>query len=221
MRFGKWLVIVLLWVGCGVVAQAQAGVYFGYSATKFSGITCNSGSTPSTAVPCSNGTAAGGSGSVNPSGLFVGGYYDFKTYGPVRLGGEVRYMDDRSNKSAANPTGGSNATSANTILAGVRGVLKTHYDWVKPYGFIGFGRTSSNVTEPNGTFVDTTSTVPVRQNDSFFQYEVFAGVDIRVLPYLDLRPVELGIGNMNRFGSGSGSSSAGVKSIGAGIVLHM
>ncbi len=221
MRFGKWLVVVLLWVGCGVAARAQAGVYFGYSATQFSGITCNSGSTPSTAIPCSNGTAAGGTGNVNPSGLFVGGYYDFKTYGPVRLGADVRYMDDKSNKSAGNPTGGSNATSANTILGGVRGVFRTPYGWLKPYGVIDFGRTSSNATEPNGAYVSSSSPTPVRQYDSFFQYEVFAGADVRILPYLDIRPIELGIGNMNRFGSGSGSSSAGVKSIGAGIVLHM
>jgi hypothetical protein len=55
-------------------------------------------------------------------------------------------------------------------------------------------------------------------------YEGFVGVDLHVFPLIDLRPVELGIGNMNRFGSGSGfdeTSSVGVKSIGAAIVFHL
>jgi hypothetical protein len=46
------------------------------------------------------------------------------------------------------------------------------------------------------------------------------GVDIHVFPLIDLRPVELGIGNMNRFGSGNGTSSIGVRTIGAAIVFH-
>ena len=48
-----------------------------------------------------------------------------------------------------------------------------------------------------------------------------ANVRGQLLPMLDLRPIELGIGNMNRIGSGSGSNSVGVKSIGAGIVFHL
>ena len=55
-------------------------------------------------------------------------------------------------------------------------------------------------------------------------YEGFVGVDIHVLPLLDLRPIEVGIGNMNRVGSGSsidGSSSVGVRSLGGGVVFHL
>jgi hypothetical protein len=55
-------------------------------------------------------------------------------------------------------------------------------------------------------------------------YEGFAGVDIHVFPVIDLRPVELGIGNMDRFGSsatGDGPGSVGVMSIGAAIVFHL
>jgi hypothetical protein len=55
-------------------------------------------------------------------------------------------------------------------------------------------------------------------------YEGFAGINIHIFPVIDLRPVELGIGNMNRFGTGGspdGPSSVGVKSIGAAIVFHM
>jgi hypothetical protein len=203
MKFGKWLAVVLFWLGCGVAARAQAGIYFGYSATKFSGVQCLD------TIRCSNGTATSATGSVNPSGLFIGGYYDVRNVGPVRLGVDVRYMDDRSNKSASSSTGGKNSTSANSILAGVRGSVKTPISWLKPYGVISVGRTNSDVADGTGAAYL-----------NFLQYEFFAGADVRILPHLDLRPVELGIGNMNRLGTGTGTSSVGVKSIGAGVVLH-
>jgi hypothetical protein len=51
---------------------------------------------------------------------------------------------------------------------------------------------------------------------SYFQFEAFAGVELHVLPIVDLRPVELGIGNMN-----GSNGSIGVTSIGASVVFHM
>ena len=55
-------------------------------------------------------------------------------------------------------------------------------------------------------------------------YEGFAGVDIHVFSTVDLRPVELGIGHLNRVGNGSaidGTSSLNIFTISAGIVLHL
>jgi hypothetical protein len=200
MSLSKVLGLVVVGLGMGVAAHAQVGVYGTYSASKLSGITCFA----TAPAACSS-----GGGVVSPSGLQAGLYYDFKTYGPIRLGGDVRYGSFHSNKSAAGTTGGKNATTANTVLAGVRATFKTPFVPLKPYLEGMGGWTRSDVTEAAHTY------------DNFAQYEVFAGADIKVLPVIDIRAIELGIGNMNRFGTGSGQSSVMVKTIGAGIVFHL
>jgi hypothetical protein len=118
----------------------------------------------------------------------------------------VRYYDMKSNKSASTSAGGPNATSANTILGGVRGTFHTPISWLKPFGEIGIGRTSTDAANGPGLF------------SSYLRYEGFAGIDIRILPVLDLRAVEVGLGNMNAIGGGSGSIS--VRSVGASVVFH-
>lgn len=198
--FGLAGLIVFVGLGMGARAQAQAGVYATYSASKLSGITCFA-TAPSTC------TSAGGV--VSPSGLQGGVYYDFKKLGPIRLGADLRYGSFHSNKSAASTTGGKNATTADTTLVGVRAVFKTPFSYLKPYVEGAGGWTRSDVTELTHTY------------DNFAQYEVFAGADVKVLPIVDLRAIELGIGNMNRFGTGNGTSSVPVKTIAAGLVFHL
>ena len=210
MRFGKVLGLVLLFLGCGVAAQAQLGAYGMFSATGFSGIQCFD----------PQGKCSSANGKVNPTGLSGGLYYDFKTIGPVRLGVDFRGGNNHANKSATSSAGGDNISGGSFFLAGVRGTIKTPISWLKPYAQISAGYAHSNVTEP---IVPGTVTVPnpPRAYDGFVQYEGFIGADIHVLPMLDLRPIELGLGNMNRIGSGSGTNSVGVKSIGAGVVFHL
>jgi hypothetical protein len=216
MRLGKVLAVVLLGLGCGVAAQAQLGVYGLFSATGFTGIHCYS----TTGVNCSNGTANGGTGNVNPTGLSGGAYYDFKTLGPVRLGVDLRGGNNHANKSASSSAGGDGITGGSYFLGGVRGSIHTPISWLKPYAQISAGYAHSDVTEPivAGTVAAPN---PPRADDNFLQFEGFVGADIHVLPLLDLRAIELGIGNMNRIGSGTGTSSAGVRSIGVGVVLHL
>ena len=226
MRFGKILAVALLWMGCGYAALAQLGVYGLFSATGYTSIQCYSVAP----TPCSNGAhggtnaagmvTGGGTGSVNPTGLSGGLYYDFKTLGPVRLGVDVRGGNNHANKSASSSAGGDNITGGSYFLGGVRGSIHTPITWLKPYAQISAGYAHSNATEPivAGTVAAPN---PPRTYDGFVQYEGFVGADIHVLPILDLRVVELGIGNMNRIGTGSGSNSVGVRSIGAGVVLHL
>jgi hypothetical protein len=212
MNFGKWMAVVFLGLGCGLTARAQYGAYFGYTGERLGGITCKS--FIGTMNDCSATTASLSGGStttsttdaVNPSGMYFGGYWDFKTLGPVRLGADVRYYNMRSNKSASTSAGGPNSTTANTILGGIRGSFRAHYTWLRPYGEIAAGRTSTDAANGPGSF------------SSYLRYQGFAGVDIRILPVLDLRAVEVGIGNMNATGGGSGSIS--VRSIGASVVFH-
>ncbi|MES2391253.1 MAG: hypothetical protein V4555_06420 [Acidobacteriota bacterium] len=230
MKFGKWFGLVLLSVGFGLTAHAQLGVYVGYSATHFSGIQCLAPGTQLCSSQSSTDTSK--TASVNPSGVMLGAYYDLKTYGPVRLGVDARYMHDRSNKSASDIGGGLDATGANTFLVGARGSIHVPLVWLKPYAEAAFGITSSDVTEP---FCSTTANpacapgIPnpansPRKFDNFFRYEGFLGADLKLAPMLDLRLIELGIGNMNRSGSAgyaNSTSSVGLQSIGAAVVFHL
>jgi hypothetical protein len=213
MNLRKCLVVVVVGLGCAVAAHAQLGLYLGYTANRISGITCYD---PQHACSSAN-------GNVNPSGIQGGAYYDFKTYGPVRLGIDLRGGDFHSNKSATSSAGDKNITGMDDVLLGVRGSFHTRYSWLAPYAQVSLGYARSNAAEPINTLTSgyTGVTNPPRYEDNFFMYEGFVGVDIHVFPVLDLRPVEVGIGNMNRIGNGDGVSSVGVKTIGAGVVFHL
>ena len=229
-KFGGAL--VALGMVCGAAeARAQFGVYGVYQGTRNTGIQClntvsNGVGTPQ---PCANGTAgyvapaSPKTGNLNFTGGFGGVFYDWKTFGPARLGFDVRAGEEHSNKSAASGAGGSNATSTQEVLAGVRASFHTPISILKPYGQVSAGWARSNVSEPFGFSTATsTSVVPPRSYDNFFKVEGFVGADLRIFPVVDVRIVELGIGNMNRMGSsGTGSTSVGVQSVGIGIVFHL
>jgi hypothetical protein len=219
MRFCKSLAVVLcgfIGLGCAVAAHAQVGVYVGYQATQLSGITCFEVSP----IKCSS-----TGGKVNPAGVQAGIYYDFRNVGPVRLGLDFRGGTQHSNKSATSSAGGNNATVLDDALLGVRGSFHTPISWLTPYVQISAGYARSNATLPFGTTSSLSgSTQLPRTEDNFLMYEGFAGLTIHIFPMIDLRPVELGIGNMNRFGNSAstdGPSSVGVKSIGASVVFHL
>ena len=226
MRLGKVLAVALLGLGCGFAAQAQVGIYGLFSATGFTGVQCYSVAP----TPCSNGSrggtnvagvvSGGGTGSVNPTGLSGGVYYDFKSIGPVRLGVDLRGGNNHANKSAVSSAGGDNINGGSYFLGGVRGSIHTPISWLRPYAQVSAGYAHSDATEPivAGTVAAPN---PPRAYDNFLQYEGFVGADIHVLPIVDLRAIELGIGNMSRIGSGSGTSSVGVRSIGVGVVLRL
>lgn len=188
------------------------GVYAGYQATELSGITCFD---PQNACSSKN-------GKIYPSGLQAGIYWDFRNIGPMRLGVDFRGGTMHSNKSATSSAGGNDTTILDNALLGVRGSFHTHFSWLNPYVQVSAGYARSNATLPISTGLVTTP-LP-RAEDNFLMYEGFAGVTVRIFPMIDLRPVEVGIGNMNRFGTTpteDGPSSIGVKSIGAAVVFHL
>lgn len=162
---------------------------------------------------------------VNPAGIIGGAYYDFRTIGPVRLGIDLRGGVLHSNKSATSSAGGNDATGYDHVLLGLRGSFHTRYSWLSPYAQVSGGYARSNATLPFGAATLNGSGTPnARTEDNFLVYEGLAGLDIHVFPVIDLRPIELGIGNMNRFGSspvGDGPGSVGIMSIGAAVVFHM
>jgi hypothetical protein len=200
MNFGKLFGLAVMALGCAA-AHAQLGVYGMYQGNTLSGIQCFAPAT----VACSNGTTAGNTGTVKPSGIQGGIYYDFKTIGPLRFGGDIRGGTFHSNKSAVNSSGGDNATHMDNLLFGLRAEVKVPYVFLKPYAQVSAGYARTDATEPY----------------SIVEYEGLVGADIKVFPIVDLRAIELGIGNMNRIGSGNGTGSVGVKSIGIGVVFHL
>jgi hypothetical protein len=237
MRFCKGLVVVLFGLGCAAAARAQAGVYVGFQATQQSGIECFSPAP----VQCTNGAnggvvtgttatgeaiiTGGGTGSINPQGFQAGAYYDFRNIGPMRLGVDFRGGTMHSNKSATSSAGGSDSTVLDNALLGVRGSFHTPISWLNPYVQVSAGYARSNATLPFGEGLSSTGTPLPRYEDNFLMYEAFAGLTVHIFPMIDLRPVEIGIGNMNRFGNSGatldGPSSIGVKSVGASVVFHL
>jgi len=218
MRFCTRLVVVLfglLGFGCAAAAHAQAGVYIGYQATQLRGITCFE---PAPAQCSSTG------GKVNPAGWQAGAYYDFRNVGPMRLGVDFRGGVMHSNKSATSSAGGGDTTVLDNALLGVRGSFHTPLPWLTPYVQVSAGYGRSNATLPFGSSLTTTTPLP-RLEDSYIMYEGFAGLTVHIFPLLDLRPIELGIGNMNRIGNSGatldGPSSVGVLSIGGSVVFHL
>lgn len=214
MRFCKSLAVVVLGLGCAVAARAQAGVYLGYTATRLSGIKCFEVAP----VTCSS-----LNGVVNPAGVQAGAYYDFKTLGPARLGVDLRGGTFHSNKSATADAGSINSTDYTNFLVGLKGSFHTRFSWLSPYAQVSTGYALSNATEPFTLGLSATATPTPRVEDSFIEYMGIVGFALRVFPNIDLRPIELGIGNMNRIAGGSsadGPASVGVMTIGASIVLH-
>jgi len=200
MRIWQGLAVAVAALGCALGARAQLGVYGTYTANQLSGITC---------YQPAPGTCSSGGGKVNPSGISGGLFYMLHDFGPLRLGVDVRGASARSNKSATTSAGGANATESNSALGGVRATIRTPFPFIKPYAQVSAGWARSDAAEQTHSY------------DNFVMYEGFIGADIRVLPMLDLRLPELGIGNMNRIGSGGGVSSIGVKTVAVGIVLHL
>ena len=244
MNFRKSVgaVFALFVVFGGLQARAQFGVYGMYQGTRLSGVQClnaqtvpvGAAATSSTAPACANGTAgyvvnpagavvvAPSTGSLNFTGGFGGVYYDWRNFGPARIGFDVRAGETHSNKSASSGAGGADATATQDVLAGVRASFHTPIKIVRPYvqGSVGWGR--SNITEPFGATNGLAgSIVPPRQYDNFIEYEGFVGVDLKLFSIMDFRAIELGLGGMSREGSGQGSTTVGIQSVGIGIVFHL
>jgi hypothetical protein len=149
--------------------------------------------------------------STSPLGFTVGGYYDIHSFGPVRLGADLRFShltDRRGAQSAADGAG----TRVYSTLGGVRASFHTPYKLLQPYiqGSAGLGRSDY------GLLFDSTGKANPVNN---FQYNAYAGVDLKVLPVMDIRAVELGYGGLNPFGTNAHNYP--LRSVSFGFVFHM
>jgi hypothetical protein len=132
-----------------------------------------------------------------------GAYYDFRSIGPIRLGVDLRGSVLNSNKSATTYASSVDLVRQYSALGGLRGEFKTPFRWLHPYAQLSGGLMHSNAAST----VFTTY-------QNYTQLEGFAGADVTLMPFLDLRAIELGAGEA------FGPSSHSIQSIGIGIVFH-
>ena len=192
---------LLLFFFSSLAARAQVGVYGTVTGERLGGFTCLSES----------GQCAASGGVAKPYGATFGGYYDFRSIGPVRLGVDVRGSVLNSNKSAVTDNSSVDFVRQYSALGGLRGEFKTPFHWLHPYGQVSAGLGRTNADFPASTEFPNGSS---RNYQNFTQVQGFAGADITLLPILDLRAIELGAGEM------FGPSSHSIQSIGIGVVFH-
>jgi hypothetical protein len=192
LRTVLFLFCAALGLGCAVSAQAQAGVYGTVDGYRFNGVTCLD----------PQHQCASNDGTVRSFGGTFGALYDFKSYGPVRLGVDLRGGVQNSNKSASNYIGSTDVDRHYFFLGGVRGSVATPIKILRPYAQIsaGFARTNDELTT---------------NYQNYTQVQGFVGLDVSLLPMLDLRAIEFGAGEV------FGPSSHSIQSIGAGLVFHL
>ena len=201
MNLRKALLLLALATFVTATAQAQFGVYGTFTATRMSNIK----SSPEAV------NFSGVNNSVSPLGGTGGVYYDFLKLGPVRLGADLR-GSIVTTKRGAFATANGGGTRINSALFGVRAVFHAPIlRSVKPYLQASAGLGSSNYGLLYGS-----NGVTLRNN---FEYMGFAGVDIPILPIMDFRLVEVGIGGLNPFGSTGHNYS--LQTISSGVVFHL
>ncbi len=215
MIFRKAVLFLAAAIATTTIAHAQLGVYGTVSVNRLSGQQ-SSPFAPLNADPSScQGTDAPNckvNDSVDPLGGGVGVYYDFKTFGPIRLGADLRGTITNS-KQGAYTFSRSTGTRIYSTLGGIRASFRTPLPIIKPYiqGSVGLGRSDY------GLFVPDSTGKPTSHNN--LQYECFAGVDLKLLPIMDFRVVEVGYGALNSFGTGSHTYPIGT--ISTGVVFHL
>jgi hypothetical protein len=189
---------VLIGLGSVSVAQAQFAAYGMVSAERLNAVNCTN---PQNVCASANGI-------VRPYGGTLGAYYDFRSYGPVSLGVDVRGNFLSSNKSAFSDQGGASLIRHYSFLGGARATFRTPFKVLRPYAQIegGFGSTDATLA-------------PVQpllklNYQNYTQVQGFVGLDLALFENFDFRPVELGIGEL------FGPSTHNIQSIGIGVVFH-
>src|SRR5271170_1071467 len=131
-------------VSC-VSASAQVGVYGMFTADQLSNIAS------SPLPPLSSAPTDQRSNSVNPLGGTGGVYYDFKTWGPVRLGVDARGSIVTTKRGAYLNFNASGARIY-SVLGGVRASFHTPIAPLKPYLQVsaGLGRSDYGLQSSGG-----------------------------------------------------------------------
>jgi hypothetical protein len=188
---GALLVFAALTISSAAPARAQGAIYGVVTGERVSGFTCQD--------PQNN--CANNNGKEEPYGGTFGVYYDFRSIGPVRLGADFRGSVLNAAKSAEYYGTSPDQIRHYSALGGLRGSIGTPIKILHPYAEVAGG-----YARYIGTLVPTAN---------YTQVQGLVGVDVNLLPWLDLRAIEFGAGAI--FGPANHST----QSIGAGLVLHL
>jgi hypothetical protein len=202
MNLRKTLLLLAIATFATATAYAQLGVYGTFTAQRLGNLKSSPEATNSGAI----------NNDVSPLGGTGGVYYDFFKIGPVKLGADLRGSIVTTKRGAFTNANGGGAR-INSALFGVRAVFNAplFHSVLKPYLQASAGLGSTNYGLLYGS-----NGVSLRTN---FEYMGFAGVDIPLLPIMDFRIVELGIGGLDPFGTNSHNYS--LQSVSSGVVFHL
>ena len=200
---------VLIGLGCAAAAQAQFAAYGMVNGERLKDIVCTD------ARGCSTTTDSpvlfGQKSAASPYGGTLGVFYDFRSFGPVTLGADVRATFLNTNKAAYAYQASSGFMRHDAFLGGARATFRTPYKVLRPYVQISAGLGRTDATDPPLPL----ALPPGKLNyKNFTQVQAFAGLDLALWNNVDFRPIEFGYGEM------FGSSSPGIDSRGLGIIFH-
>jgi hypothetical protein len=187
-------------------AHAQLGVYGEFTVNRLTGMV-------DSPLPSAPGVADVRANSVDPLGGTGGVYYDFWKLGPVKIGADLRGNILTTKRGAYVNFNGPGARIY-SALGGIRAVFHTPLKPLKPYieGAAGLGRSDY------GLYNNSVNGQPNAIYNNF-EYQAYAGLDIKVLPIMDYRVAELGYGGLDPFGTYSHNYP--IKSVSMGFVFHL
>jgi hypothetical protein len=223
MIFRKAVLFLAAAIATTTIAHAQVGVYGTITVNRLAGqqssplaplntglVDCTGNLAPNCAV----------NNSVDPIGGTGGVYYDFKALGPIRLGADVRGSITDSKQGAYSFSRGG-GTRIYSTLGGIRASFHTPIKIIKPYiqASAGLGRSDYGLFTLAGSPTSLSAVTQKEVLHNNLQYEGFAGVDLKILPFADFRVVELGYGALSSTGTGSHTYPIGT--ISSGVVFHL
>ena len=202
MNLRKTLLLLAIATFATATAHAQLGVYGTFTAQRLGNLKSSPEATDPSAV----------NNDVSPLGGTGGIYYDFFKIGPVKLGADLRGSIVTTKRGAFTNANGGGAR-INSALFGVRAVFNApvFHSVLKPYL-----QASAGVGSTNYGLLYGSNGVSLHTN---FEYMGFVGVDIPLLPVMDFRLVELGMGGLNPFGTNSHNYP--LQSVSSGVVFHL
>lgn len=196
------------------VARAQAAVYGTVTAQHLGGLSYTTQGTGTVNQPTTR-----TDGTFDPIGGTGGIYYDFRQYGPIRLGVDARFSIAHSTH-GADPNATGSGGRLYTAMGGLRASFPAHYRILAPYAGVDFGLARTDYGNGTSGSSSTGTGFPSGQVkiDHGFAYQGVAGLDIHALSVLDVRLFELGIGGVSGVTGQSGSHL--LESLSIGVVLH-
>ncbi len=148
----------------------------------------------------------GGSGSTAEwfYGGGVGVYDDFIRLGPLHAGVDVR-----------GSFGSGGQQNYRNFLGGVRAAVKVPVLPLRPYaeGLVGGGG-----TEYTGA---TAAGITGRSYLTKFTYEILGGLDYTLIPHVDFRAIEIGVGRQTGVNSGASNPGTTIVAVSTGLVVRL